>query len=292
MRTFRHIMLVAAWLSGLYLVYWAVVWQPAAPPTPVLVAGLGLLLLSALETFALMRHRGAAFALVMPVALLGAATAALVWQHEEKPPLPVADNGEQARSVTIVREQIDPTLLVPAVTEPKPPYFAPGEVVRMSLYELQRLARRQWAAEQPDYRPSPVNVTLEQVGTDRFAIVGQWKAEHTLSLKPTEGVLAMYRKYSGPQRHLSSGFLLRFATPKDVQHMQNDAWYEVTGRLRVDPTTGEESYWDMEVPQRIMTAWLEVENVREVEEPEDKLLRKHSDKPPYHPVPVIYKEAE
>jgi|GEM_PF-3395245 len=287
--TFRRIMLVAAWLAGLYFLYWSLVFDPAQPPVSILAAGCGLLVLSLLETRFHVKGGGSFFTFLMPIALLGMATVVLL----AAPAVDTAGD-EDASSITLYGQtnDISDQIHVAASRIPATPFFQKDEVCALNLQELHLLVMNEWNARQPNSSPSPTCITLDKVGTDRFRVVGSWMTDHTLQLKPSEGVLAMYFAVDSPNPIRPVGMVLHFFDRRQAARMNSGDWYEVTGRLVVNPETGTYPFQEMTSSQQMMTAWLKVEEVRPVEHPVQDTIIKNTTVPPYNPVIVKYLEDE
>ena len=291
-RTFRLIMLTAAWLVGVYLVYWAFAGIPGQPQHHVLYTGCGLLLLSLVETLNLMRQRGQLFTVIMPLALIAAAVI-VATDHETAVAEGILDQQDDAGTVTVIRDTLDPSLLRPRTTRPKPPYHTPDETVALNLVELHRLAANEWNARQPGFSDSPTHIGLKNFGTDRIRVAGRWTTEHSLDLGPNEGILAMMHRVSDWNPYQPTGFLLRFPSKQAFAQMKVNTWYEITGRLAVDPNLGTFPYQEMDKRLQAKAVWLEVDSVRVIERPseEEGMLMRASLTPPHFPVPVTYKET-
>ncbi len=169
--------------------------------------------------------------------------------------------------------------------EPFYHYYKKDEICELNLRELQNIGNIELRANLPHARKSKRKMTAENLGTDRFRVIGQMQTVHRFLKNDNDAILKMLKPYSEPFNQISTGFMLKFKDSKTVESLKLNVFYEVTGRLKISPLFKKyETIDEFKKKEQTFGVYLEVESYREVNPPEELLLKKMSNVPPFNPV--------
>ncbi len=173
--------------------------------------------------------------------------------------------------------------------KPKPEpfyhYYKKDEICELNIRELQNIGNIEMRANLPKARKSKRKMTTENLGTDRFRVIGQMQTVHRFLKNDNEAIIKMMKPFSEPFKQTATGFMLQFKDKKTVDNLKLNVFYEVTGRLKLSPLFKKyNTIEEFKKKEQTYGAYLEVESFREVNPPEDLLIRKMSKIPPFNPV--------
>ena len=200
--------------------------------------------------------------------------------------------GEEKRIAAAEKERAALDSLAKKIEEqnkPKPDpfyhFYKQDEICDLNIRELQYLGKNLLKDNLPYAKKSKTRDTPENLGTDRFRVIGTMQTVHKYIKHDNEAILKMMKPYSEPFKQISTGFMLQFKDKKTVDNLKLNTYYEVTGRIKVYPTFKKyQTIEEFKKAEQTYGTYLEVESFREVNPPEDAVIRKFSKVPPFNPI--------
>ena len=176
------------------------------------------------------------------------------------------------------------------------PYFSPDDIVDLNIKEIQLITENEINIHNSKYERTKL-VDLKALGTNKFRVVGKLHKASKMYLKNNQCILYMLTR-NFDRRPLKIGVQLNFPSEKDLEELDFDKYYKVTGELEIIVDT-EKLYIDRdqlpenirsEFPDKIknvkigLPAQITVLDIKQVANPKSDYIWKYSDRPPFHPI--------